>query len=72
MDECSKVDASCQTLSTGDIVITKIFFNEDQVPDKEIRLSPNRIINNSPCWFCTRPHWRRGILDRDKYVYSRN
>ncbi|XP_026472545.1 egalitarian protein homolog isoform X2 [Ctenocephalides felis] len=49
MDECSKVDASCQTLSTGDIVITKIFFNEDQVPDKEIRLSPNRIINNSPC-----------------------
>lgn len=48
MNVCSKLDASCQTLSTGDIVITKIFFNEDQVPEKEIRSSPNRLVSSSP------------------------
>jgi hypothetical protein len=25
-----RIDEACQTLSTGDIVITKIFFKEDQ------------------------------------------
>lgn len=41
----SKIDAACQTLSTGDIVITKIFFKEDQVkgPEKVIVSSPKKI-----------------------------
>lgn len=37
-------DAACQTLSTGDIVITKIFFKEDQdkLPEKTITASPKK------------------------------
>lgn len=37
-----KLDAACQTLSTGDIVITKIFFKEDQ------EKGPERVIISSP------------------------
>jgi hypothetical protein len=37
-------EAACQTLSTGDIVITKIYFKEDQdkQPEKVITSSPRR------------------------------
>jgi hypothetical protein len=38
-------EAACQTLSTGDIVITKIYFKEDQdkLPEKVIVSSPRRL-----------------------------
>lgn len=40
-NQCIKKDAGCQTLSTGDIVITKIFFEEDkQNVDKTLISSP--------------------------------
>ena len=35
----AKKDAACQTLSTGDIVITKIFFKEDQDKQEKVFLS---------------------------------
>lgn len=40
-----RVDKACQTLSTGDIVITKIFFKEDQDkgPEKVILSSTNKV-----------------------------
>lgn len=39
-----RIDEACQTLSTGDIVITKIFFKEDQdkAPEKVILSTPNK------------------------------
>lgn len=39
------IDEGCQTLSTGDIVITKIYFKEDQEkgPEKVIISSPKKI-----------------------------
>lgn len=41
----SGIDEGCQTLSTGDIVITKIYFKEDQEkgPEKVIVSSPKKI-----------------------------
>lgn len=40
-----RIDEACQTLSTGDIVITKIFFKEDQdkTPEKVILSSTNKV-----------------------------
>lgn len=38
----NKADAGCQTLSTGDIVIMKVYFKED--PDK----GSERVIVSSP------------------------
>lgn len=40
-----RIDEASQTLSTGDIVITKIFFKEDQdkEPEKVILSSTNKI-----------------------------
>ena len=35
----AKKDAACQTLSTGDIVITKIFFKEDQDKQEKVLIS---------------------------------
>lgn len=39
------IDEECQTLSTGDIVITKIYFSKDQdeAPEKVIMSSPKKI-----------------------------
>lgn len=36
-----KQDQACQTLSTGDIVITKIYFIEDQEKGKEKIMTPS-------------------------------
>ena len=37
-----KIDEACQTLSTGDIVITKIFFKE------ELEKSNQKVLTSSP------------------------
>lgn len=39
----SKKDVSCQTLSTGDIVITKIHFQEDQDKQSKILISSPKV-----------------------------
>uniref|UniRef100_A0A182MNZ2 Uncharacterized protein n=1 Tax=Anopheles culicifacies TaxID=139723 RepID=A0A182MNZ2_9DIPT len=41
-------EAACQTLSTGDIVITKIFFREDQDKKAQSDKTVTTVTNNTP------------------------
>ena len=65
------VDSETQTLSTGDIVITKVFFPEGQQPSSQVKKPSSSMDNITHSGFCFRIPHHRILLKRElKFQYE--